>query len=248
MNSEEKLTIAKAEDLYSLCEKYSEPKFSAFLNENEVMLIKERIGNKIGFETVFFGGYSESERVMMGVFPEYETEISFPIALLKIEKGYGRSLSHRDYLGSILSLGLERNKIGDILVSDDGAYVFASEEVTDYILMNIKKIASCGVKIKRTDVKSETLPKCEFKTVRTVAASVRLDAMLAAGLNLSRKDASALVKSGKVCVNHKETENCSQSIKEGDLISARGYGRIISESVGNSTGSGRIHVSFKKYK
>lgn len=248
MTDDEKLIIAKAEDIQSLCEKYSEARFSVFLTENEVALIKNRVGCGNGTDTVFFGGYDESERVMMGVFPEWDTEREFPITLLKITKGYDKTLSHRDYLGSILSQGLERNRIGDILVFDGGAYVFVSADVADYILLNVKKIANCGVKITKTDAKSEKLPQREFKTTSAVAASDRLDALLAAALNLSRKDAAALVKSGKVCVNHKETENCSANIKERDLISARGYGRIILERKGNYTGSGRLHVDFKKYK
>lgn len=248
MTNDEKLVVAKAEDLYSLCEKYSQPKFFGFLTENEVMLIKERVGCVIGFETVFFGGYDESERVMMGVFPEWETDRSFPIALIKITKSYACTLTHRDYMGSILSLGLERSKLGDILVCDEGAYAFVAEDIAEYVRMNIKKIANCGVKTEIADVKNEKLPQHEFKTVAAVAASDRLDALLAAALKISRKNASDLIKSGKVCVNHKETENCSASIKEGDLMSVRGYGRIILEKTGGSTGSGRIHVNFKKYK
>ena len=248
MTDEEKLIIAKAEDLYSLCQKYSEPRFSGFLNEREAALVKENAGFRPGFETVFWGGFADSERCMMGVFPEWESEKNFPITLLKITKGYDRTLTHRDYLGSILSLGLERSKIGDILADSDGAYVFVADDISDYITANIKKIASCGVKIEKAEIDEAKLPQHEFKTVSAVAASDRLDALLAAALGISRRESSLLIKSGKVSVNHKEAAGNSAAVKEGDIISVRGYGRIILDKIGNTTGSGRIHVNFKKYK
>lgn len=248
MNCDEKIIIARAEDLYMLCEKYAEPKFSGFLNESEQTLIKEHVGSRIGFDTIFSGGYDDSERCMLGIFPEWTEERRFPITLLRAEKGYERRLTHRDYLGSILSLGLERSKVGDILVDDDGAYIFCSDDIADYICFNIKKIASCGVKLSKADINSAKLAQHEFKIVSAVAASDRLDAILAAALGISRRESALLINSGKTFVNHREAVNVSASVKEKDLISVRGFGRVILESYGSITGSGRIHVSFKKYK
>lgn len=248
MTEEEKLILARVKDLYLLCKKHAKPKFSGFLNEVEQQLIKENAEHDPDFETVFSAGYADGERCMLGVFPEWESERAFPIVLLKITKGYDKALSHRDYLGSILSLGLERSKIGDILVSEEGAYAFVSEDVADYIMQGLKKISNCGVKIKKVSVKGEKLPQHEFKTVSAVAASDRADAICAAALGVSRRESALLIKAGKVCINHKEALSVSQAVKENDLISVRGYGRFILEQKGNFTGSGRIHVNFKKYK
>ena len=248
MNNEEKILTAKAEDLYRLCEKHCEAKFSAFLTNAERMVISEKVGGRVGFETEYYGGYAEAERRIMGVFPEWELERKFPVSLLIINKTYEAQLSHRDYLGAILSLGLKRNKIGDILVCCDGAYVFVCDDIADYICSGIKKIANCGVSIKKADVNNAELPEKEFKTITAVAASDRLDALLAAALNISRREASLLINSGKVSLNHKEISSVSAAVKESDLMSVRGYGRVILEKIGNTTGSGRIHVIFKKYK
>lgn len=231
-----------------MCEKHCEAKFSGFLSDAQQCAISEALGEKIGYETEFFGGYENAERRMMGVFPEWEYEKKFPIELLEIKKKYNAELSHRDYLGSILSLGLERGKIGDILVCDDGAYVFVCEDTADYICAGIEKIANCGVKIKKADIKSVRLPEKEYTFASAVAASERLDAILAASLNISRRESALLINAGKVEVNHKEAVSVSAAVKENDLISVRGHGRIILEKFGNTTGSGRIHVLFKKYK
>lgn len=249
MNEEEKILIARINDLYRLCEKHASAKFSPFLNESEAALIKDNAINQNGFNSAFFGGFDEAERSMLGIFPEWQEAENrdFPIAVLKIDKGYNKELSHRDYLGTILSLGIDRSKVGDILVSESGAYVFVSEDIADYLIFNIKKIANCGVKLKRVDLQSEELPRRSYEEINAVAASSRLDAVLAAALKLSRKESSLCINSGKVSVNHRQVQDISYSLKEGDLLSVRGFGRIIIETFGENTRSGRVHIVLKKY-
>jgi len=247
MNEEEKLLEARTEDQFRLCQKYAAPRFSQFLNEAEIGTVKEFVKGRQDCNWAFFGGNEDNERCIFGVFPEWEEpdNESFPIAILKAQAGFNRELTHRDYLGTVLSLGLERSKVGDILVRDKTAYIFVMEDIADYIIFNLKKIANCGVKIKRVD-KAEKLPEREYKFMNAVAASLRLDAVLASSLKLSRKEASMAVLSGKVSVNHKPITDVSFLLKEGDLMSVRGEGRIILEETGTQTRSGRIHILLKK--
>lgn len=246
---EKKELISRINDLYKLCEKHASAKFSHFLNENEIVIIKDNAINQNGFNVRFFGGYSDFERCMFGIFPEWqepETE-AFPIIVLKFEKSYKKELTHRDYLGTILSLGIDRGKIGDILVYEEGAYAFVSEDIADYLIFNIKKVANCGINIKKTDVNEDILPKRSFEEMNVIVASARLDAILAAALNISRKNAMIYINSGKVRVNHRSVLNVSYVLKENDLISITGFGRVILESFGNNTRSGRMHIVLKKY-
>lgn len=250
MNEEEKLLAAKANDLFRLCDKYASARFSGFLNEAQAELIRTQIGEPTGYNTGFFGGYDEAERCIFSVFPDWEECVhdKFPIVILKFIKGYSKELSHRDYLGTILSLGIERGKVGDIVVTDKGAYAFVMEDIADYIADNITKIANCGVKTEKLSINDEIDIKKAFKIVNTIAASPRLDAILASAFNLSRREASLLINAGRVSINHKESLNTSMILKNGDLISARGFGRVILEELGSSTRSGKIHISLKKYE
>ena len=130
MTSEEKLLIAKCEDLFRLCDRYADCRFSDFLNEAEQAFIQREIGQRLGYNTQFFGGFSDAQRKIFGVFPEW-MEISydvFPIGVVKISKKYKKVLSHRDYLGTVLSTGLDRVKIGDIIVNEDGAYIIQGKK------------------------------------------------------------------------------------------------------------------------
>ncbi|MBR5270916.1 MAG: hypothetical protein IKV64_01900, partial [Clostridia bacterium] len=125
MEASDKLLISKINDLFRLCEKHATAKFSSFLDGGEIATIQERAVFPYGFNTMFFGGFEESECKMLGVFPEWsECDIQeFPIKALKISGLFTKPLTHRDYLGSLLSLGIERNKLGDIAVIEDNSAI-----------------------------------------------------------------------------------------------------------------------------
>ena len=139
--AEEKLLIAKTNDLYNKCDKYASAVFSVFLDPASQVVVKENCINNSGYHNVWFGGYGMSERNVLGVFNEWEEPDNkyFPISALKIECKYSAGLSHRDYLGAILSLGIDRSKIGDIAVDGDNAVVFVLEDIAEYIKTNLLK-------------------------------------------------------------------------------------------------------------
>lgn len=237
--------IKKIYDVIRLCQKYHSPKFSKFLDEQEQAIIKsEGI-----IEGITFGGYDGAERKIFGVFPDWQepTEDEFPIAILKFTKKYEKELNHRHYLGTILSLGIERNKIGDILPTDGGATVFVLEDIAGFIKENITKIAGCGVDIDICDKNSINIPQKRFELIDIVAASMRLDACLAAILKISRKDAKNLALSGKVLVNHLEPKSEDVKLNPDDLLSIRGFGRVEVLEIGGKTRSDRVHITVKKY-
>lgn len=239
---------AKIKDTIRLSEKYAQARFTAFLTEEEQAIIDEI--PMFGENFCYFGGYDGAKRRMFGVFPEWEEpdEDKFPIKIVNFIKKYPKDLTHRDYLGTILSLGIDRNKVGDILVYEDGAYVFLSENIADTILFGIEKIANCGIKSKIVNIDEIEIPKQEFDDIKCIAASMRLDAVISGITKLSRNQAMLLIKGGKVSQNHREIEDGSKSVAEGDTISIRGYGRFIVFSVDGRTGSGRLHVHIKKFR
>lgn len=237
------ILIKHIQDLKNQCEKYHTPRFSEFLDERQQSEIET------DFRCMFFGGYSEAERRMIGVFPQWiePAEDDFPLKVLKFTKKFDKEISHRNYLGTILSLGIDRCKIGDITVTDEGAYVFVSEDIAEFIRNNIYKVAGCGVDIQITEPHEITLPPKRYDIIDAVAASLRLDAVLASFAGNSRNTAKSLIISGKVSVNHKEILMPDYTLKDGDLLSVRGFGRIRLENAGGNTRSGRIHITLKKY-
>lgn len=237
--------IKKIYDVVRLSEKYHFPKFSKFLDETEQAIIK----NDRALKGMLFGGYENAERKLFGVFPDWSEPSSeeFPITVLRITKKYEKELTHRHYLGTILSLGIDRNKVGDILPDENGATVFVLEDIAGFIKENIKKIAGCGVEIDIQNFGSIKIPEKRFELLDIVAASMRLDACLGAILKISRKDAKNLALSGKVLVNHLEPKSEDTKLDLGDLLSIRGFGRVEILDIGGKTRSDRVHITVKKY-
>ena len=237
--------IKKIYDVVRLCGKYHTPKFSKFLDETEQAILKQE-----GIlEGITFGGYDGAERKIFGVFPDWQepSEEEFPIAILKFTKKYEKELNHRHYLGTILSLGIERNKIGDILPNETGAIIFVLEDIAGFIRANITKIAGCGVDIEICGTDDIEIPEKRFELIDIVAASMRLDACLAAILKISRKDAKELALSGKVLINHLEAKSEDAKLDMGDLLSIRGFGRVEVLEIGGKTRSDRVHITVKKF-
>lgn len=234
----------RALDAERLCERYAAPRFTGFLDEAEQAFLKNSFP-----QGVYFGGVKNAQRRVLGFFPEwYEpSEEDFPIACVKIVNRASGELSHRDYLGAVMSLGLDRAKTGDINIDGDCAYLFVIDEIAEYIAENITKIANCGVKC--TLVSPAEAPERKQKFIETdaVAASMRLDACVAAAFGLSRKVACELIEQGRAEVNHTVCEKPSEEIEAGSLLSVRGFGRAEIAALGGRSKSGRQHITVKKF-
>ena len=249
MKADTKLLRARTEDLFTLCEKRGEAVFSPFLDGGEIAFIEDEFHMPYGFNTMIFGGYEGAERAVLGVFPEWREERGedFPICALRFDAPRFRTLTHRDYLGTVMSLGIDRNKTGDILTDDEGAYVLLDEAIAEYVVRNVNKIANVGVKGKIIGIEDFTPPKPKTKEKMCVCASKRLDAVMAAALNISRSAAEKLIREGLVKINHRAVTDRSKTVNIGDLLSVRNYGRFILKDTGNNTGKGRLHITVEKF-
>lgn len=192
----------------------------------------------------FFGGYEEAERRRILLCQDYYQPVfaDFNLGCVKIEgaRDFER-LNHRDFLGAILGLGLRREKVGDIIVGDEAAFCIATSELADYVNRNLSKVGQVTVHTSLLTNLEDSLTNClKFKEIRTTVASLRLDSVSSHGFNVSRSQIVQDIKGGKVKLNWKESINPSKEIKEGDLISYRGHGRVtVYEIIGN-TKKGRI--------
>lgn len=237
--------IAKIDDGTELCQIRRKPYFLPFMSERKQYLAQEHL-KLIHFQNyLFFGGFDSSERKMLGLFcdaPDTTDTNKFPISALEFTFRPCDKLTHRDFLGTLMSLGIERETIGDILVEDGRCVVFIKSELKDYISSQIFKIGKVGVKIKDAD--SAALPKGRGVTESSlVVTSLRLDNIVAAACRLSREKTRKLILSGDVCVNYAESKNVSLNLKSGDVFTIRGKGKYILNALSGTTGKGRIRIS-----
>ena len=246
---DEKLLLAKARDVVELSERYCSLKHTEFLTPSEAQTIKNNYIHGLESVQAFVGGYEDAERVMFISYPDFLTDIDegeFLCALIITGRDI-ESLSHRDYLGSLLGLGIKREKIGDILVSPDGTIVFSASDISDYIINNLTKIGRSGIHIERKNICDIKVPEKKTETIRGTVQSVRFDAVLSTALRLSRGKAMQLIEAEKATVNWNECLQGSYSMKEGDVFSVRGYGRFRLERIDGPTKKGRVGIEILKY-
>lgn len=224
--------------------------FSDFLNLNELNIFQSLRGEFSYLETETFGGYELAERQIAVFRPEAPVFYAdYPVKCLKItplNAKFAEDLNHRDYLGAVLNLGIDRACLGDILVEEDAAYLFCLERMADFIRDNLIRIRHTPVYVEQVEAENfHYEPK--YKEVSGTVASVRLDKLLALAFNASRSSLTGLIEGGKVFVNGKLVTSNGYEPKEGDLISVRGMGRFRFRETGGQSKKGREYVILWRY-
>ena len=245
---EDKMFMSKVLDQALLSFKYHEVRFTDFLDPYRRQLVKRTLQGYLEGDMHCFGGYQESERSIITFSPEYIDiqDIIYPITVLEVHCHNISKLSHRDFLGAILNLGIKREKIGDILINEQNCLLFCMADIKDFILYNLEKVANQNVSIKGKTLTEITLPEKKFKLMQVTVPSMRLDALLSSAIGESRSKALTYISAEKVHINWEPAKSCSQQLQLGDTLSIKGKGRIIIDEVGNVTRKGRIHVTMKK--
>ncbi len=249
-DEEEKLLISKAVDRANTAIKTFTPEFTVFMDTYKAHSIHSLFKHEGDVQAVIYGGYEDSERLKIGFFPEYtEPDTSlFPISPVEISynSGFSGMLTHREYLGSVLGLGITREKIGDILPEEGRAVLFADSDIAEYIAANLERVGRTKVRAKLvSDI--EIKPK-EAVEKRLTVPSLRLDALLSSAFNISRGKAAELIKGEKAFINWKQISSVSRTINEGDIVTLRGYGRVKLTQVVGTTKKDRILLRLIIYK
>ncbi|EYE88444.1 hypothetical protein Q428_08085 [Fervidicella metallireducens AeB] len=239
----------KTKQLYGKIKRAKEswqPVFTSFLGPDEQILLSKMCESE-DLCVNFFGSKGCFERAM-AVISSYKYEGDIPLEVIKITANMKfEKLEHKDYFGTLLSLGIKKEKIGDINVYSDGAEIWISREISDYVCLNLNKIKHTGVKVNKIPVHEARERVQEFKITNVNVASTRLDCFVSEITGLSRSLAASKVKSGDVKLNHCVIEDTSFKVSEGDIISIRGFGRFIVHSFIKTSKSGRLVYQIKKY-
>ncbi len=225
--------------------------FTDFLGLAEQSAFSEIKRELAGIPYTVFGGAEGTERVMIRFGSEEELGYSlpFPIRTVKAEptsQKFADRLTHRDFLGAILNLGIERKCVGDIVIRDNVGYIFAREDIAEFIASELTRARHTEL---RTSIADE-LPEGELyrtETRRIQANGERLDAVVAKVFSLSREEAQRLFLKGLVFVSGRCVENTSYIPKAGEIISVRGYGRMIYRGCDSLTKKGKMNISLEIY-
>lgn len=197
----------------------------------------------------FFGGYEGAERQVMCICP-YEIERSdYEIVALKLEvkTGIGRALSHRDFLGAILGLGIDRKQIGDIIVKPFGAYVILSRSMADYVSSQLLSIGRYQkIEISQVAFEKLEIDAPQVKVINQTVSSLRMDAVAACSFGMSRSECAKLIQGEKLRCNG-SIVGVSDLIKEGDVLTMRGYGKAKFVAINGQTKKERIHITIERY-
>lgn len=247
------LLINRIESAARDCESKSRPYFTRFLTESEQAQLKN-IRFPEGLSVLFFGGSGNitPARQCLGIIPSFfaqsEDELSdmFPITAVVFTFRRCDEVSHREILGTLMGLGIERDTIGDIYITEGKAAVFATDKMARYIADNVLKIGKTGVRCS-LGLDFE-LPKRSFELMNYSVASLRLDNIVKCAACCGRTAAAdKFIKPQLVQVNSVICDNVSHILKQGDIISIRGKGKFVLDSIGETGRKGNIHISVKKY-
>ena len=224
--------------------------YSDFLNLNELNIFQETRRKLPYIVTESFGGYELAERQIAVFRPEAPLFCTdYPVSCLKIvplQEKFAEDLSHRDYLGAILKLGLDRSCLGDILVEESAVHLFCLSRMSSFICDNLTRVRHTSVYASPVEA-GEFHYEPKYKEITGTVASVRLDRLLSLAFGASRSSLTGLIEGGKVFVNGKLITSNGYQPREGDLVSVRGMGRFRYQGGGGQSKKGREYVTLWRY-
>lgn len=248
MNEQEYILSKRLLELANNTYQRNIPTFSDFLNLNEQDIFNQTLSKMPPICIKTMGGYYLAERKVIGFYPGESFCKSNPIVCLKISplnRKFSEELTHRDYLGGLIHLGIDRSVLGDIVVAEDGAYLFCLEKISPFIIQELTRIKHTAVAAAET-VFDETV-SLHTEEITGFLASLRIDAMLSLVTGMSRSKAVSYIEEAKVFVNGKLVTSNGFTIKEDDIISVRGVGKFQYKGTSGTSKKGRFFVTIRKY-
>lgn len=253
MNADE-LIKAKTEDRISQCRDGWYVTSTGLLDSHEQAIALAAARHEpAGVRTFMYGGYEGAERRMLVCVPadlpmSDEEAVSGLLEVLRVEKpAISRSLSHRDYLGSMLGLGIDRSVTGDILVRDDGADIIVMPEISDFLLREYRQVGRTVVKVSSAPIEELIIPDVRTEIVKDTVPSLRLDNVAASAFRISRAKAAEAIRAGLVSVDHIECLKTDARLEEGSILVLKGKGKAILSEIGGESKKNRIWIKIERY-
>lgn len=255
-NKEEKMLLAQIIDKLESIDKKNKIEYTDFLDMTQIKLVQNFINRQKINNYILYGGFEEAERKIFVFYPEKFNEqivkknLENIVQIIRIElpddlKG---KYNHRDFLGGVMKLGVEREKVGDILVDYNGADIIIDKRISKFIIENIKELTRFS-KSTITLENINNLRKVEIRKeeLEIIVSSLRLDNVIAELARCSRNKALEIINMERVFINFQVETKKTKQIKQGDIITIRGKGRFVIKELLGQTKSGRIIVKVEKF-
>lgn len=252
-NDEERRLMRRVEELCRLAQTRGIPRYTGFLSDREQTLAQAAC-HRASFEAMrFWGGYDGAERQVLCLEPPdawQEEPLGF-LRLTALAAAGDKLPGHRDYLGSILSLGLDRACLGDLLPDPQEPTVFYAVVLADkleFISMELTSAGHCPVRIEICDTLPQTILQGQEHELReATVSSLRADAVLAAMMHTSRTRAADYIAAGRVEINHLPLRAAHEPVYARDIFTVRGVGRYRLAEIGGKSRKDRVFISFFQY-
>ncbi|WP_225429667.1 YlmH family RNA-binding protein [Lentilactobacillus parafarraginis] len=226
------------------------PILTGFLNPRQLFILESIINRHDGIRFSTFGGYEGAELKRAIVYPEYFTPKNEDFHITSFVIDYPSkfaTLSHGQVLGSIMGAGIERDVIGDIITDGLSWQFLCQSEMADYIKAQVDKVGKIKVKLEVIESDQLVTPVDESEEVSTTISSLRVDALVSEGFHISRHHAKELIDGGEVRINWGETQRPDLEVSMHDIVSVRGYGRIVIREIDGITKKGKIRLVVRVY-
>ena len=250
MDRDDELFLKRIKELAYQADNRGYTTLTDFLNLNEYNLFVNHIKELPNISYNLWGGYEGADRRRLAFYVADDILLEeYNISVIKISPNnakFADSLSQRDFLGALISLGIDRGKLGDILIKNNTGYLFVDQAIGLYIVDTLTKIKHTNVSCTLTQLEEVDIAP-SYQEIRGTISSVRLDSVLALALKSSRSSISELISGGKVFINSRLITQNSTSLKENDIISVRGHGKFIYCGITNQTKKGRLYATILRY-
>lgn len=254
-NDEEKLLLSKVQDKITYTNSKNRITYTDFLNIVEKGKVEKYLKQENYKRYFSYGGNENSERVIFVFYPDKLNEelarknLETILEIIKIENSKEENYEHRIYLSAIMKLGLRREKIGDIVVNENGADIVVFKENSEYILNGLKQLTRFRKSnLYITSVLELLNKEIEFEEITIIVSSIRLDCFVSELANCSRTKAEEYIEIGKVFINTIEELKSSKKLNIGDIITIRGKGKFIFDEIVKETSKNRYVIKLRKYK
>ena len=248
-SGEERVLLARALDKLELAQNRSVPACTPFLSPGEQASVTDLLNAWGRPRHLFFGGYEGAERAVCAFLPDWQEEADESEYMTALRCTYRKedTLTHRDFLGSLMAQGVTREKLGDILVSEGSCDLIVSRDIAPYLLQNVTSAGRVKLSVSEIELSDLSVPELKVKEIRDTVSTLRLDAVAASGFSMSRGKAQELISSGRVQLNYRETLKSDAPVAQGDVISARGLGKFEVAEVGGLSKKGRTALLLHRY-
>ena len=252
-DGEERLLLARVLDTLELARNRSVPAYTHFLSPGERAAVEGLLAAWGHPPHAFFGGFEGAERTVCGFAPDWmEPDDLFagedsPVTALRLTFRAGAGLTHRDFLGSALGVGITREKLGDLLVGEERCDLLLLKETAPILLSQLSQVGREAVKVRPVGLEELEVRPPEVRRIRDTVATLRLDAVTASGFSLARSKAAGLIESGRVTLNHREVVKPDRTVGQGDVIACKGLGKFVVAEVSGLSKKGRIMLVLERY-